>query len=103
MRAWKLTERPLWASEALFLTGMVAAGVWAARADEWHPAALVALLIVLAFGGEWFTVEALTGFVSASLAVMTLAMGLLGPLPAAICGLATVGLHSAVARRSPDG
>src|SRR5207245_11063045 len=77
MRAWKLSERQLWALEALLLMGMAAASVWVAHADEWHPAALVALLIFVAFGGEWFTVEALTGVVSASLAVMALAMGLL--------------------------
>ena len=69
MRAWKLSERQLWALEALLLMGMAAASVWVARADEWHPAALVGLLIFVAFGGEWFTVEALTGVVSASLAV----------------------------------
>src|SRR5437879_13757224 len=102
MRAWKLSERQLWALEALLLLGMAAASVWVARADEWHPAALVGLLIFVAFGGEWFTVEALSGIVSASLAVMTLAMGLLGPIPAAVCGIAAIGLHSAIARRTPD-
>jgi len=102
MRAWKLSERQLWALEALLLLGMAAASVWVARADEWHPAALVGLLIFVAFGGEWFTVEALTGVVSASLAVMTLAMGLLGPVPAAVCGMAAIGIHSAIARRKPD-
>src|SRR5437764_13068410 len=81
---------------------LAAACLLVAHADELHPAALVALLIFVAFGGEWFTVEALTGVVSASLAVMALAMGLLGPVPAAICGMAAVGLHSAVAGRRPD-
>jgi putative nucleotidyltransferase with HDIG domain len=102
MRAPKLTERQLWAAEALLLAGTVAAAVSVARPDEWHPLALVALLIVLALGGEWFTVQASAGIVSASLAVMVLAMGLLGPVPAAVCGIAAIGLHSAVARRAPD-
>jgi putative nucleotidyltransferase with HDIG domain len=102
MRAAKFKEPQLWALEALLLAAMVAAAIFAARPDEWHPATLLALVIALALGGEWFTVEALTGVVSASLAVMTLAMGLLGPVPAAICGMAAIGLHSAVAGRTLD-
>ena len=86
----------------MLIAGTVAAAVWLARPQEWHPAALLVLLLVLALGGEWFTVEAPGGIVSASLAVMTLAMGLLGPVPAALCGVAAIGLHSAVARRGPD-
>src|SRR5439155_12321664 len=87
---------------AWLLASAVAAAVWLARPDEWHPLSLVALLIALALAGEWFTVESGAGVVSASLAVMTLAMGLLGPTPAALCGMAAIGLHSAVARRAPD-
>jgi len=102
MRAPKITERHLWAAEALLLASAVAAAVWLARPDEWHPLSLVALLIALALAGEWFTVESGAGVVSASLAVMTLAMGLLGPTPAAVCGIAAIGLHSAVAGRTPD-
>ena len=102
MRALRISERQLWACEALLLAGAVAAAVWLARPDEWHPLSLVALLITLSLAGEWFTVEALSGIVSASLAVMTLAMGLLGPIPAAVCGIAAIGLHSAIARRTPD-
>jgi putative nucleotidyltransferase with HDIG domain len=102
MRLPKISERQLWVGEAVLLGAAVAAAIWLARPDEWHPLALVALLIVLALGGEWFTVESVAGVVSASLAVMTLAMGLLGPVPAAVCGIAAIGLHSAVARRGPD-
>jgi putative nucleotidyltransferase with HDIG domain len=101
MRVPKLTERQLWAIMALLLAGTVAAAVWLARADEWHPLTLVGLLIVLALAGEWFTVESSAGVVSASLAVMTLAIGLLGPVPGALCGMAAIGLHSALARRAP--
>ena len=102
MRVAKFKEPQLWALEAVLLGGTVAAAVFVARADEWHPAGLLALVIALALGGEWFTVEGLTGVVSASLAVMTLAMGLLGPVPAAVCGMAAIGLHSAVAGRKLD-
>jgi putative nucleotidyltransferase with HDIG domain len=101
MRTPKISERRVWAAETVLLACAVAAAIWVARPGEWHPLALVALLIVLALGGEWFTVESVAGVVSASLAVMTLAMGLLGPVPAAVCGIAAIGLHSAVARRGP--
>ena len=102
MAVTKLTQRLFWAGEILLLAGTAAAAVSLSHPDEWRPASLLALLLFLALGGEWFTVEALAGIVSASLAVMTLAMGLLGPTPAALCGMAAIGLHSAVARRAPD-
>jgi hypothetical protein len=35
---------------------------------EWHPLALVVLLLALALGGEWFSVETALGILSASLA-----------------------------------
>jgi putative nucleotidyltransferase with HDIG domain len=96
-----LKRRALWAAEVLLLAGGLAAGAWLSQPGEWHPLTLVALLLGLAFAGEWFTVENLHGVVSASLAVMTLAMGLLGPAPAGLCGMAAIGLHSAVAGRTP--
>jgi putative nucleotidyltransferase with HDIG domain len=98
----KLKQQAFLAAEVLLLAGMIGVAAWLSRPDEWHPLALVALLIGLALGGEWFTVEQVAGtVVSASLAVMTLAMGLLGPAPAAICGMAAIGLHSAIAGRTP--
>ncbi len=97
----KSKRRAFWAAEALLLAGAIAAAAALARPDEWHPLALVVLLFGLAVGGEWFTVGHLDGVVSASLAVMTLAMGLLGPAPAGICGIAAIGVHSAVAGRTP--
>lgn len=101
MPAPKLTRRLFWAAEVLLLAGTFAAAASLSSREEWHPFTLVALLLVLALGGEWFTVEARGGTLSASLAVMALAMGLLGPAPAAACGVAAVGLHSAVGRREP--
>jgi putative nucleotidyltransferase with HDIG domain len=98
----KLGERGLWAAEAALLAATAAAAVAFSHSGEWHPASLLVVLLVLALGGEWFTVEANPGVISASLAVMVLAMGLLGPAPAALCGVAAVGLHSAVARRGLD-
>jgi putative nucleotidyltransferase with HDIG domain len=80
---------------------MVAAAVVLGRPDEWHPISLVVLLLALAVGGEWFTVETSAGFLHASLAVMTLAMGLLGPVPAAVCAIISIAPHSAITRRPP--
>jgi putative nucleotidyltransferase with HDIG domain len=97
----KLTKRFFWIGELLLLAGTVAVAAWLSRPEEWQPLALVGLLLVLALGGEWFTVETSRGILSASLGVMVLAMGLLGPAPAAACGIAAIGLHSAVTRRSP--
>jgi putative nucleotidyltransferase with HDIG domain len=97
----KLNRRTFAAVEIALLAGTLACAVWLSRSDEWHPLPLLLLLFVLALGGEWFTVEHVSGVVSASLAVMTLAMGLLGPAPAAICGVAAIALHSLIAGRTP--
>jgi putative nucleotidyltransferase with HDIG domain len=90
-----------WAAEILLLAGTVASSVALARDGEWHPLVLVALLLVIAVGGEWFTVETSHGVLSASLGAMVLAMGLLGPAPAAACGVAAMVVHSTRGRRPP--
>jgi len=96
----KLTRRLYWAVEVLLLAGTVGAAVWLSRAEEWHPFPLVGLLVVLTLLGQWFTVETRSGVLSASLVAIVLAMGLLGPVPAAACGVAGMSLTSAV-RHSP--
>jgi putative nucleotidyltransferase with HDIG domain len=98
----KLTTRLFWAAEIVLLAGTVTAAVLISHPGEWHPFALVALLLVLALGGEWFTVETSGGIMSASLGVMALAMGLLGPAPAGACGIAAMLIHSALRRRRPS-
>lgn len=100
MPAPMLTRRLFWATEVLLLAGAIAAAAWFSQPQEWHPFTLVALLLVLALGGEWFTVETSGGILSASLGVMALAIGLLGPGPAGACAIAAIGLHSAIERRS---
>jgi hypothetical protein len=97
----KRTRRLFWAAELLLLSGTITAAVLLSRPEEWQPLSLVVLLLMLAFVGEWFSVETSAGRLSASLGVMVLAMGLLGPAPAATCGLALALLHSAVGRRPP--
>jgi len=80
---------------------MVGASVWLSSSEEWQPLALVVLLLGLALVGQWFTVETTSGVLSASLVAIVLAMGLLGPVPAAACGILAAILHSAIGRRSP--
>jgi len=101
MPAPKLIRRLFWAAEVLLLASTVAASVWVSRPGEWHPLSLVVLLLVLALAGQWFSVELSAGQLSASLVAIVLAMGLLGPVPAAACGIAAMILKSAVRRLAP--
>src|SRR5690242_13867258 len=87
-------------SQVLLLAGTIAAAVFYARAEEWHPISLVIPLVALSLAGEWFSVDIRGGGISASLIAITLAMGLLGPVPAAACGIATMVFSSAVRRVS---
>jgi len=102
MPAPMLTRRLFWAAEVLLLAGILAAAVRFAHAAEWSPAPLVALLLVLALIGVWFSVEITDGHLSASLVAVVLAMGLLGPAPAAACGIAAMIHRSAARRLSPS-
>jgi putative nucleotidyltransferase with HDIG domain len=101
MSAPKLTRRLFCAAEVLLLAGTAGVAVWLSRPAEWHPLTLVGLLLILAFGGERFSVKTNAGQLSASLGVMVLAMGLLGPAPAAACGIAAMILSSAARRVTP--
>jgi putative nucleotidyltransferase with HDIG domain len=102
MQTGTLANRLFWAVQALLLGMMIAAAVLFSQPQEWQPFGLLALLLGLALAGERFTVEYSGGILSASLAVMVLAMGLLGPAPAAACGIAAMVIHSAIGRRRPD-
>jgi putative nucleotidyltransferase with HDIG domain len=97
----KLTRRLFWTAEILLLASTVAAAVWLTRPDEWHPSGLVALLLILALLSEWFSVEVSEGTLSASTVAMVLAMGLLGPTPAAACGITAAVIGSSRRRLSP--
>ena len=96
----KLTRRLLLATEVLLLVGTAVAAAWLSHAEEWTPVLLVGLLLVLALAGEWFTVETSDGMLSASLVAIVLAMALLGPAPAAACGIAAM-LHRSAMKRLP--
>ena len=96
-----LTKRLFWVAEVLLLAGTVVAATWFDRADEWSPSLLVVLLMTLALFGEWFNVEVRDGQLSASLITIVLAMGLLGPAPAAACGIVAMIPTCAVRRLPP--
>jgi putative nucleotidyltransferase with HDIG domain len=81
-------------AEVLLLAGTVGAAAWLSHAEEWSPPLLVGLLLVLALLGEWFSVEFSSDKLSASLVAIVLAMSLLGPVPAAACGIAAMVLSS---------
>jgi putative nucleotidyltransferase with HDIG domain len=68
---------------------------------EWHPVPLVVALIVLTLLGQWLSIETSAGQLSASMVTITLAMSLLGPVPAVTCGLAAMILTSAQRRLAP--
>jgi putative nucleotidyltransferase with HDIG domain len=97
----KLTRRLFWAAEVLLLAGTIVAAAWLSHADEWSPALLVGLLLALALVGDWFGVEVGDGKLSASLVAIVLAMSLLGPVPAATCGIAAMILSSSRRRARP--
>ena len=102
MRALHLPKLRLWwAAETLLLVLAVVSSIWLSPAREWDQLSLVALLLAIAFFGEWFSVPTNAGQLSASLGAMVLAMGLLGPAPAAACGIAAMIQRSAAKRLSP--
>jgi putative nucleotidyltransferase with HDIG domain len=101
MPAHQLTRRLYWAAEVLLLAATIGAAAWLSRADEWHPLALVVLLLALALAGKWFSVEISGGELTALFVATVLALALLGPVPAAACGVAGAVLHSALGRRAP--
>jgi putative nucleotidyltransferase with HDIG domain len=101
MPAPKLTRHLFWAAEILLLVGTLAAAAWFSRSAEWHPLPVLVLVLVLAFLGEWATVKIGNEILSASLVVTVLAMSLLGPGPAVLCGIASITPSSASRRLPP--
>jgi putative nucleotidyltransferase with HDIG domain len=77
----------LWAQLVLLVVSLAGAAV-ASDASQWHPAELVALLAVLAVGGDFLAVEARRFRVSGCFPALVLAMALLGPAPAVAIGVA---------------
>jgi putative nucleotidyltransferase with HDIG domain len=89
-----------WILEVVLLAGTLASAALLSRTAEWSPATLTALLLALALAGEWFSVEISDGALSASSIAIVLAMALLGPAPAAACGIAAM-THRSILRPLP--
>jgi putative nucleotidyltransferase with HDIG domain len=87
-------------AQIALLGGTAAAATLTGSAGEWHPVSLVVPLVLLSLAGEWFSVQIRGGEISASQIAIVLAMGLLGPVPAASCGMAAMAFSSAVRRVS---
>ncbi len=85
----------------LLLAARRSGSVLVSSAGEWHPAALVAVLGVLALVGECFSVELSDGALTASTVAIVLAMALLGPTPAAACGVVAMTINAL--KRRPSG
>jgi hypothetical protein len=85
----------------MLLGAVAGAAVLLANRGEWHPATLVGVLLLLALVGERFTVELRDGALTASTVAIVLAMALLGPTPAAACGVAAMSLNAVKRRRPP--
>jgi len=100
MRTSQLLRGLFIAAELVLLAAVAVAAAFLSTPGEWHPAALVAVLAVLALVGESFTVELRDGALTASTVAIVLAMALLGPTPAAVCGVLAMALN-AVKRRRP--
>ncbi len=93
-----LTKRALQLFEFLLLAATLAGAVLLGGRAEWHPVALPVLVIGLAFFSEWFSIELSEGTLSASTIAIVLAIGVLGPGPAAACGVVAVIISSASRR-----
>src|SRR3954469_3726880 len=89
----------LLALAGLALTG--AAAVASNHAADWHPGALVGLLLVLAVSSDAVAIEVRGLRVSGSFLAIVLAMALLGPAPAVALGAASSLIDGLVSRRSP--
>jgi putative nucleotidyltransferase with HDIG domain len=94
----KLTRRLFWTAQGLLFAGSVVAAVSVSRPQEWHPLALIVLLLAVGLLGERLEFEIRGQHLSASLVVLVLAMGLLGPAPAAAFGVAMT-LPNSITRR----
>jgi putative nucleotidyltransferase with HDIG domain len=68
-------------------------GVMLSHAEDWHPPALFILLLVVGVVSESFRLRTKRFTISAAFLSIVLAMTLLGPTPAAILGVASMGTN----------
>ena len=98
----QLTRRLFWVTEGVLLLAATGAAVALSRSQDWHPLALVGLLLALALVAERIEFEVRGQHLSASLVVLVLAMSLLGPAPAVARGLVVILPNSFGRRLSPS-
>ena len=98
----QLTRRLFWVTEGVLLLAATGAAVALSRSQDWHPLALVGLLLALALVAERIEFEVRGQHLSASLVVLVLAMSLLGPAPAVALGLLVTLPNSFGRRLSPS-
>jgi putative nucleotidyltransferase with HDIG domain len=98
MPAPKLMRRLFWLAQGLLFAGGVGGAILVSRPQEWHPFVLIVLLLLVGLLGERLEFEIRGQHLSASLVVLVLAMGLLGPAPAVAFGIAMTVPNSAIRR-----
>ena len=98
----QLTRRLFWVTEGVLLLAATGAAIALSRSQDWHPLALVGLLLALALVAERIEFEVRGQHLSASLVVLVLAMSLLGPAPAVALGVAVTLPNTFGRRLSPS-
>ena len=88
------------ATQIALFCGAVAAAIVESKPDQWSSPQLLVLLLVLTLAGDRLAVNVGSQVLTASFIALVLAMTLLGPGPAAACGVATIAVDTA-ARRPP--
>jgi putative nucleotidyltransferase with HDIG domain len=100
MRKSNLTIRIFCTGEAVLLAAALAGAASVSRAEQWSPALLVGLLLVLSLGGQRLVFTIRGQHLSAGFVAQVLAMSLLGPAPAVAIALAAA-LFVSVGRKLP--
>jgi putative nucleotidyltransferase with HDIG domain len=100
MPASKITRWLFCLAAALLLAGAVATAVLTSHTEDWQPILLVCLLMALVLGGQRMNVVLRGQQITAAGIALVLAMTLLGPAPAALCGVAAM-IWTSAKRRLP--
>jgi putative nucleotidyltransferase with HDIG domain len=95
----QLTRRAYWAAEIVLFFAALGADAWLARSDEWKPVFLALLLPALMLVGDRLDLEIRGQRLTASFIPLTLAMSLLGPVPAVVFGLTAIIVQSIIRKQ----
>ncbi len=97
----KQSMRVYWGAEALVFVSAVCVAGLLSRTQDWHPVALLALLLALALVGQRLSASIGSGQLTTAHVALVLSMGLLGPAPAVLFGISAMVLTSASRRLPP--